>query len=519
MTTPSSETCPVCAVCQQEVCPRISLRENGNYAMRSAACYRAGFERVSSALTVAQAERDEWAGKAGALASEVQALRAKLPLGYEVELAAAQAEVERVKEQAEYLDEQRQSAWAEVERLTREKDEAKAALVDQRGEANKVHKQIATRAMELLGKERARVKVLEADMLALEEHARRNPTDHVAHAMRSVRPAAMLPAPTPQERCTGLTAIWCPVHGNCACPDDAAGERTFTDDKCSLHSASSAHADTELAPTLTAPAPAPTGSAPTPRLSVTALPWLAIRDTYEDREHRQRAVACWVDKRADGDLWIVAAPDGSSCLVGGERSARLIADAVNAYRAPTGSEGAAADGLALIAAERKRQIEKEGWTPEHDDEHEDEALAKAAACYADPDRRMTFGDYPMPVGWPWDAEAWKPTPDNRVRELVKAGALIAAEIDRLKREDGAAPSRGEGTPEAAKGLCGTFKCPRCGSATPHAHPDETAHQALIREEEVARRCDHPPEHWRGTELIVECLLCNGTGIKAPKEQP
>lgn len=35
--------------------------------------------------------------------------------------------------------------------------------------------------------------------------------------------------------------------------------------------------------------------------------------------------------------------------------------------------------------------------------------------------------------WPWDKSWWKPTPDDRIRELIKAGALIAAEIDRLQR--------------------------------------------------------------------------------------
>lgn len=35
--------------------------------------------------------------------------------------------------------------------------------------------------------------------------------------------------------------------------------------------------------------------------------------------------------------------------------------------------------------------------------------------------------------WPWEARFWKPCPDDRARELVKAGALIAAEIDRLQR--------------------------------------------------------------------------------------
>ena len=36
-----------------------------------------------------------------------------------------------------------------------------------------------------------------------------------------------------------------------------------------------------------------------------------------------------------------------------------------------------------------------------------------------------------PTLWPWALSQWKPTPDDRIRELTKAGALIAAEIDRL----------------------------------------------------------------------------------------
>lgn len=82
------------------------------------------------------------------------------------------------------------------------------------------------------------------------------------------------------------------------------------------------------------------------------------------------------------------------------------------------------DGLAVIAAERKRQVEAEGWTPEHDDEHATGELANAAVCYA-LGRRT--------VWWPWSLDWWKPSPDNRIRELAKAGALIAAEIDRLQR--------------------------------------------------------------------------------------
>lgn len=96
------------------------------------------------------------------------------------------------------------------------------------------------------------------------------------------------------------------------------------------------------------------------------------------------------------------------------------------------------DALALIAAERERQKSVEGWTIEHDDEHTDGSLASAAACYALPpaDRKQrVLGQLLVDALWPdsWDFHWWKPKPRNRVRELVKAGALIVAEIERLQR--------------------------------------------------------------------------------------
>ncbi|MGN6206039.1 hypothetical protein [Humibacter sp.] len=92
------------------------------------------------------------------------------------------------------------------------------------------------------------------------------------------------------------------------------------------------------------------------------------------------------------------------------------------------------DGVSLIAAERERQISAEGWTPGHDDEHAREQMARAAACYALPPEYRDVGRSDgTPFEWPWERKWWKPTPDDRVRELVKAGALIAAEIDRLQR--------------------------------------------------------------------------------------
>jgi hypothetical protein len=97
-------------------------------------------------------------------------------------------------------------------------------------------------------------------------------------------------------------------------------------------------------------------------------------------------------------------------------------------------------GVQLIASERHRQIHEEQFTPEHDQAHNDGDLASAAACYAmrgrdREERTYSQGDRARgrcPKLWPWEGDAWKPTPNDRVRELVKAGALIAAEIDRLQ---------------------------------------------------------------------------------------
>lgn len=88
-------------------------------------------------------------------------------------------------------------------------------------------------------------------------------------------------------------------------------------------------------------------------------------------------------------------------------------------------------GLELIAEERQRQIDSEGWTYQHDDGHHDGELARAAACYAIP--KFWRSCAVLSVLWPWRDTWWKPTPDDRIRELVKAGALIVAEIDRLHR--------------------------------------------------------------------------------------
>lgn len=85
------------------------------------------------------------------------------------------------------------------------------------------------------------------------------------------------------------------------------------------------------------------------------------------------------------------------------------------------------EGTSIIRDERTRQVQKEKWTPEHDDHHTDGEMLAAAVAYI----RYANGSRKAPE-WPWEAKWWKPSNDP-VRNLAKAGALIAAEIDRLKR--------------------------------------------------------------------------------------
>ncbi len=92
-----------------------------------------------------------------------------------------------------------------------------------------------------------------------------------------------------------------------------------------------------------------------------------------------------------------------------------------------------------VMNERDRQHNEEGWTPDHDDTHTQGELARAAACYAwiaaQSGTLRSIFDSPPPT-WPaeWDASWWKPKTPRR--DLVKAAALILAEIERLDRMEG-----------------------------------------------------------------------------------
>ncbi len=117
-------------------------------------------------------------------------------------------------------------------------------------------------------------------------------------------------------------------------------------------------------------------------------------------------------------------------------------------------------GIELITKERIRQIRKEGFDSDHDDNHDGHELAYAAVCYAAPRPVFLISKSPYYLRfddpWPdnWDMDVWDKRKRNRkgeliegmllpqklrIRDLIKAGALIAAEIDRLIRLKDALP--------------------------------------------------------------------------------
>ncbi|MCG6204171.1 hypothetical protein LPW26_05960 [Rhodopseudomonas sp. HC1] len=84
--------------------------------------------------------------------------------------------------------------------------------------------------------------------------------------------------------------------------------------------------------------------------------------------------------------------------------------------------------MQAVIAERFRQIEAEGWSVEHDDDHPRGKLSQAGAVYL-----LAAGSSPhhVPPLWPWADEWWKPVGFRR--DLVKGAALAIAEGEKFDR--------------------------------------------------------------------------------------
>lgn len=135
------------------------------------------------------------------------------------------------------------------------------------------------------------------------------------------------------------------------------------------------------------------------------------------------------------------APGRSEQVADSQQSARPArADSSSALSAPdnpahnTPTRGLPMTGADLIEAERKRQIEREGWSLEHDREHGARRLVAAARAY----------ETENPQRWPFEPESYKPK--GALRNLVRAGALFWAAAD----VDGDWPVPSQGTARCAE---------------------------------------------------------------------
>ncbi|MNG63287.1 hypothetical protein D3C79_215110 [compost metagenome] len=120
----------------------------------------------------------------------------------------------------------------------------------------------------------------------------------------------------------------------------------------------------------------------------------------------------------------------SQALVGTSANVAVLDDFEDVGEPWHGLQRAASD----VVLERLRQVHGEGFTLERDDAYTDGQLPRAATCLLIPaagiPRRL------QTLHWPFNPAQLKP---GLVRDdLVKAGALILAEIERLDRAEAAA---------------------------------------------------------------------------------
>jgi hypothetical protein len=119
--------------------------------------------------------------------------------------------------------------------------------------------------------------------------------------------------------------------------------------------------------------------------------------------------------------------------------------------APAQAEQVAVRAALDVLAERRRQVEVEGWAAERDDKYINCELARAAATYATCSHIEQLKLCGEQV-WPWHPDWWKRSTYRA--DLVKAGALVLAEIERLDR---AAPSTTPSNDTSALGDTGGAK--------------------------------------------------------------
>lgn len=143
-----------------------------------------------------------------------------------------------------------------------------------------------------------------------------------------------------------------------------------------------------------------------------------IQSTYTDREFNKIMVGRMTDRHMS-----LAGIIAMDAVTYADALVKELAKGKHFYTAFE------SDGATRIANERKRQIEKEGYDEEHDAQEPINRMVACAISYAMHDIDEQEAD----AWWSWDRQYFKPK--DRMRNLERAGALIAAAIDKLLKED------------------------------------------------------------------------------------
>ncbi|GJJ03424.1 hypothetical protein RugamoR64_39620 [Duganella rhizosphaerae] len=156
-------------------------------------------------------------------------------------------------------------------------------------------------------------------------------------------------------------------------------------------------------------------------------------------EHAMRDAKDLADKLPDGHaklsaLALVSQLVSASVILGIREPAVPCRLDFIALNAPEPMDGYMRRSANAVLSERLRQVDVKGWTPEHDDEeHSGYELLNAAACYA--------AGEPLSGLWP---NGWEFKETGRYRMLVKSGALVLAELERIDRERAVSEGHGHG---------------------------------------------------------------------------
>lgn len=166
-----------------------------------------------------------------------------------------------------------------------------------------------------------------------------------------------------------------------------------------------------------------------------------VEDVTQQRDNALRALACATTSLQNAEIAMEREKAGhAEAMAKANEGLKTLQNQAAFWESKARSLGRDSPGAARIGAERRAQLREYG--DDYDDDNNDgQELAWAAVCYAAPGpvRKVADSESGGWLGaqepWPWAMSCDKRGQRSRIWLLTAAGALIAAEIDRLLRAE------------------------------------------------------------------------------------